>query len=179
MIWSVVRRVEAFPRIARVAVLTNPDNRATVPTYRAVEEAAVPLKLELERFEVRAPGDFEGAFAAMAKGRVDAVLIIDDPVTISNPRAIAELAIRHRLPSSAGFIEYGEAGGLFAYGVDLNELWRRAAFFVDRILKGAKPADIPMERATKFDLVVNRGTARAIGATIPASIQLRGPRVID
>ena len=114
----------------------------------------------------------------MAKKRFDAALIIDDPVTISNPRAIAELAARHRLPS-AGFIEYAEAGGLLGYGVNLNEMWRRAAFFVDRILRGTKPADIPVERATKFDFVVNRSTARAIGVTIPSSILLRDPRVID
>lgn len=169
---------EAFPTAGRIAAVANPDNRAMASTMQSVETAAGSLKIDLERFEVRDLSELDGAFAAMAKKRIDAALIIDDPMIISNARAVAEFAARHRLPT-AGFIEYGEAGGLIAYGVNLNEMWRRAGFFVDRILRGAKPTDIPVERATKFDLVINRITAKAIGVTIPQSILLRADRVIE
>ena len=169
---------EAFPGTRRVAVLLNPNNPAMGPTFQAVETTAGLMKVELERFEVRGPDEFDGAFATIAKQRFDAALIVDDPMIISSARAVAELAAKHLLPS-AGFVEYGEAGGLMAYGVNLNDMWRRAAFFVDKILKGAKPADIPVERSTKFDLVINRKTAKTIGVTFTASILLRADRVIE
>lgn len=169
---------EAFPQTARVAVVVNPDNPAMGPTLQAVESAARSLKLALEQFAVREPQDFDGALVTIAKKRYKIALIIDDPITISNARALADLALKHRL-ATAGFIEYAEAGGLMAYGVDLNAMWRRAAFFVDKILKGTSPGEIPVERSMRFNLVINRKTASAIGVAIPPSIILRADRVIE
>jgi putative ABC transport system substrate-binding protein len=171
--------VDAFPRTKQVAVLFHPDNpgyiRLVVP---AMEVAAKSLKLELQQFAVRGPGDLDNAFAAMAKIRVDAVVTTDDPVLVANFGAIAKLAAKMRLPS-IGLPEFAEAGGLMAYGADRLELFRRAAYFVDRILKGAKPADLPVEQATRFETVVNLKTAKALGITIPQSFLLRTDRVIE
>jgi putative ABC transport system substrate-binding protein len=169
---------EALARTTRIAVVVNPDNPAMGPTLHAVESAASSLKLELEQFAVREPADFDAAFATIAKKDYKAALIIDDPITISNARALADLALKHRL-ATAGFIEYAEAGGLMGYGVNLNAMWRRAAFFVDKILKGTSPGEIPVERSTRFDLVINRKTAKAIEVTLAASILLRADRVIE
>jgi putative ABC transport system substrate-binding protein len=143
-----------------------------------VESVAEVLKLRLDQFAVREPKDFDGTFAAIGKKGHTTALIIDDPITIANARSLAELALKHRL-ATAGFIEYAEAGGLMAYGVNLLEMWRRAGYFVDKILKGERPGDIPVERPTKFDFIINRNTARAIGVSIPASILLRADRLID
>ncbi|CAG0955772.1 hypothetical protein BURK1_00442 [Burkholderiales bacterium] len=170
---------EAFPQVTRVAVIFNPSNPAMGPTLQAVELSARSLKLELEQFPVREPPDFDDAFAAIAKNRHRTALIIDDPILISNARALAELAVKHRLATGANFVEYAEAGGLMSYGVNLIAMWRRAAVFVDAILKGANPGEIAVERATRFDLVVNRKTAEAIGVSIAPSILLRAHRVID
>jgi putative tryptophan/tyrosine transport system substrate-binding protein len=170
---------EAFPQVTRVAVIFNPGNPAMGPTLQAVESSARSLDLELERFAVREPPDFEGAFVAIARNRYRTALIIDDPITISNARALAELAVKHRLATGANFIEYAEAGGLMAYGVNLNAMWRRAALFVDRILKGASPGEIAVERSTRFDLVVNRKTATMLEVNIAPSILLRADRVIE
>lgn len=170
---------ESFPQVARVAVIFNPSNPAMGPTLEAVQKSARLLKLELEQFPVRDPPDFEGAFAMIAGNRFRTALIIDDPITISNARALAELAMKYRLASGANFIEYAEAGGLMAYGVNLTAMWRRAAFFVDKILKGTSPGEIAVERATRFDLVVNRKTAAAIKINIAPSILQRADRVIE
>ena len=151
-----VKRLEllrdAVPRITRVAVLVKPDNPFFAQALPGLE--ANPMKLELQRFEARGPTELEVAFSAVAKSRVDAVLIPEDSVFITHVRAIADLAANHRLPS-AGFAELAQAGGLIGYGVNLIEGYRRAAVMVDKILKGAKPADIPVERATKFELVLS------------------------
>lgn len=169
---------EAFPHTTQVAVIVNPGNPAMGPTMQAVEWAAKSLKLELEQFAVREPRDFDDAFVTIAKKRYKTALIIDDPITISNARAVADLALKHRL-ATAGFIEYAEAGGLMGYGVNLIAMWRRAAFFVDKILKGTRPGEIPVERATRFDLVINRKTAKAIEVAIAPAILLRADRVIE
>jgi ABC-type uncharacterized transport system substrate-binding protein len=132
----------------------------------------------LQQFEVSGPNDFEDAFAAMANRGVDAVVILEDAVFVSNARAIADLAAKYRLPS-AGFNEFAEAGGLIGYGVDFLEMYRRAAVFVDKILKGAKPADIPVEQATKFAVVTNMKTAKALGLDVPTSLLLRSDEVIE
>ena len=170
---------EAFPQTTRVAVVVNPSNPAMGPAMQAVESAARSLKLELEQFAVREPPDFDGAFVTIAKKRYKTALIIDDPITISNARALADLALKHRLATAGNFIEYAEAGGLMGYGVNLIALWRRAAFFVDKILTGTSPGEIPVERSTRFDLVINRKTAKAIAVTIAPSILLRADRVIE
>jgi ABC-type uncharacterized transport system substrate-binding protein len=169
---------QSLPHTSRVAVVMNPNNPAMGPTLRAVEAAGASLKLELQQVGVRQPGDFDGAFEMIARKPSRPVLIIDDPITIYNARALADLALKHRL-ASAGFIEYAEAGGLIGYGVNLTAMWRRAAYFVDRILRGVNAGEIPMERAMKFDLVINRKTATAIGVAIDPPTLLRADRVIE
>jgi putative ABC transport system substrate-binding protein len=170
---------DALPRTRQVAVLLNPDNPGNMKLiFPAMEAAAKSLKLELQQFGVRGPGDFDGIYAAMVKRRLDAVVMTDDPLLISNVGPIANLAARMRLPS-VGPTELAEAGGLMAYGVNRLEQFRRSAYFVDRILKGAKPADLPVEQATRFETVVNLKTAKALGITIPQSFLLRTDRVIE
>jgi ABC-type uncharacterized transport system substrate-binding protein len=170
---------EAIPRITRVGALLNPDNPQSMgTTLQRLRLAAESLKLELPLFEARSPNEFEGAFSAMAKKRVDAVEIVDDAMFLGNLRAIANLAANTRLPST-GAKEFAEAGGLIGYGVDFAGTYRRAAYFVDRILRGAKPGDLPVEQATKFELVINGKTAKALGVTIPQQLLLRVDRVIE
>ena len=169
---------EAFPHTSRMAVLVNPDNPAMVPIIQAMELTARSLKMGLQQFPVRGPNEFDGAFSAMTKSRVDAVEIIEEPMFQVNAGVLAELAMQKRLPS-AGFKEFAEAGGLLGYGVDILGLFRRVAYFVDKILKGAKPADLPVERPTRFTLVVNLKTAKALGLTIPPSILLQADQVIE
>jgi putative ABC transport system substrate-binding protein len=169
---------EVVPRITRVAILVKPDNPFFATALRSLEISAKSLDVSLQQFEVRAPDDFANAFAAMAKNGVDAVVILEDAVFVSNARAIADLAAKHRLPS-AGFNEFAETGGLIGYGVDFLEMYRRAAGFVDKILKGAKPADIPVEQATKFVAVINMKTAKALGLNVPPMLLARADEVIE
>jgi putative tryptophan/tyrosine transport system substrate-binding protein len=170
---------DAFPRTRQVAVLFNPDNsnyiRLGLP---ALEATAKSLKLELQQFPVRGPGDIDSAFAAMAKRRVDAVVFIDDAMLVANVGVIAKLAAKMRLPS-VGPSDLAEAGGLMAYGVNRLDSFRRAAYFVDRILKGAKPADLPVEQATRFETVLNLKTAKALGLQFPQAVLARADRVIE
>jgi putative ABC transport system substrate-binding protein len=169
---------EPFSHTSRMAVLVNPDNPAMVPIIQAMEVTARSLKMGLQQFPVRGPNEFDGAFSAMTKSRVDAVAIIEEPMFQANAGVLAGLAMQKRLPS-AGFKEFAEAGGLLGYGVDIVGLFRRAAYFVDRILKGAKPADLPVEQPTKFELVINLKTAKALGLTIPDSLLGRADEVIQ
>ena len=170
---------EAIPRITRVGALFNPANPQTMgTTLQRLRLAAESLKLELPLFEARSPGDFDGAFSAMAKRRVDAVAIVDDPMFLGNLPAIANLAANTRVPST-GAKEFAEAGGLIGYGVDFAGTFRRAAYFVDRIVRGAKPGDLPVEQATTFELVINGRTARALGVTIPQHLLPRVDRMIE
>ena len=169
---------EAFPRTKRVAVLINPGNASNAPILRAMELAARSLKLEIPQFEARGPNELEIAFTAMAAKSVDAVTIIDDPVLIANAKAIANLAVKNRLPL-IGFNEIAEAGGLIAYAPNLLNMWQRAAIYVDKILKGTKPGDLPIEQATNFELVINMRTAKALGLTIPPSLLQRADQVIE
>jgi putative ABC transport system substrate-binding protein len=170
---------DAFPRTRHVAVLLNPDSPGNIRlVLPAMEATAKSLKLELQQFPVRGPSEFDSAFAAMAKRRVDAVVTTDDAMLLANIEAIANLAAKMRLPS-VGFIEFAEAGGLMAYGANRRELFRRAAYFVDRILKGAKPADLPVEQATRFETVLNQKTAKALGLQFPQAVLARADRVIE
>jgi putative tryptophan/tyrosine transport system substrate-binding protein len=169
---------DVMPRISQVAILVKPDNPFFGTALRALEIPAKSLNIRLQQFEVRGPNDFGDAFAAMAKSGVDAVVILEDAVFVSNARAIADLAAKQRLPS-AGFNEFAEAGGLIGYGVDFLEMYRRAAVFVDKMLKGAKPADIPVEQATKFLVATNMKTAKALGLDVPTSLLLRTDEVIE
>jgi putative tryptophan/tyrosine transport system substrate-binding protein len=169
---------EAVPRIRRVAVLVNPDNPARGPVLQAMEPTARSLQVELVRFEARGPQEFEGVFAGMAQSRVEALTIIEDPVLLDNVRGLASLAAKHRSPSS-GFKEFARAGGLMAYAVDLPAMYRQGAVFVDKVLKGAKPGDLPVQQATKFELIINLKTAKALGLTIPQSVLIRADEVIQ
>ena len=148
------------------------------PVLKAMEATAKSLKLELPQFLVRGPGEFDSAFAAMVKRRVDAVVSTDDGMLTANAEAIANLAVKMRLPS-IGLGEFAEAGGLMAYGVNRLESFRRAATFVDKILKGAKPGDLPVEQATRFETVLNLKTAKALGIKFPPAILARAERVIE
>jgi putative ABC transport system substrate-binding protein len=168
----------ALPGAKRMAALMNPDNPSHTPALKAMELMAKALRLDFQVAEVRGPDEFPGAFSAMVKGRVDAVAVLDDPMLIANARQVADLAAKHRLPT-IGFREYAEAGGLLAYAVNFPETWRRGAVFVDKILKGAKPGDLPIEQATRFEFVVNLKTAKALGLTIPQSVLLRADEVIQ
>ena len=169
---------EARPTARRMAALVNPINPAHALALKARESLAAALKVELEVVEVRAPQDVSDIFSAMVKRRVEAISVLDDPMLIANARQIADLAVSTRLPT-IGFREIVDAGGLIAYSVDFPAAWRRAAGFVDQILKGAKPADLPVEQPTKFDLVINLKTAKALGLTIPPSLLQRADLVIE
>jgi putative ABC transport system substrate-binding protein len=179
----VAKRVELLkelaPSLAKVAVLLNADNPAgSQLILRELEPTAKALKVELLAFEARGPSDFEGVFAAMVSQQIGAAVLHEDPMLNANSKAIVDILARHRL-LTCGFPEFAAAGGLMAYGVNLPEMDRRAALFVDKILKGAKPADLPVERATKFTTIVNLRTARAVGIDMPTSILLRADEVIE
>jgi putative ABC transport system substrate-binding protein len=170
---------ELAPSLAKAAVLLNADNQAgNQLILRELEPTAKALKVELLTFEARGPGDFEGVFEAMISQQIGAAVLHEDPMLNANSKAIVDILARHRL-LACGFPEFAAAGGLMAYGVDLPEMDRRAAVFVDKILKGAKPADLPVERATKFTMIVNLRTARAMGIDMPTSILLRADEVIE
>ena len=169
---------EAVPRITNVAALMNADNIATRAEGSAMEAAARSLKLGFESFWARGPADFDGVFSAMAAKRVDALIIPDDAVFLAQSKALADLALKHRMPGIAS-AEFVNAGGLIGYGVNFLELYRYAAVFVDKIFKGAKPGEVPINRATTFESIVNLKTARALGVAMPQSILLRADRVIE
>ena len=169
---------EALPRMTQVAALFNPDNPTTVLALQAMEITAKTLKIKLQKFEARGPNEFESVFAAMAKQRVDAFTVPVDAMFSANARAIANLAAQKRLPS-IGNDAFAETGGMIGYGVNAPELFRRAAYFVDKILKGAKPGDIPVERPIRFELVINLKTAKAIGIKIPPTLVQRADKVIE
>ncbi|MBI2318241.1 MAG: ABC transporter substrate-binding protein [Betaproteobacteria bacterium] len=169
---------EIFPRARRFAFLMNPDNPSTAPTYSATEAAAKLLKVDLQQFATRGPGEFESAFSAMLKTRVDAVVVTNDSLFTAHATTIAELAAKRRLPVASGR-DLAEAGCLLGYGHNVLDSFRRAGYFVDRILKGAKPADLPVERPTRFELVINAKAAKQIGVTIPPKVLARADRVIE
>jgi putative ABC transport system substrate-binding protein len=167
------------PGLSRVAVFWNPPNPAYGPALRELEAAAPTLGLKLQRLEVRVPGDLEGAFEAAARQRAGALIAPSDPLVSNRPRMVADLALKYRLPTMMVNKEFVEAGGLLSYGPDLADSYRRAAAYVDKILKGANPADLPMEQPTKFDLFVNLKTAQALGLTIPQSVLQQATQVIQ
>jgi len=169
---------EAFPNVRRVGVLWNPTNSSSAVEFREGESAARRLGLKFQSLAVRASSDFESTFRAAARDRADALLIITDPVTDAHHFQILDFVVGNRLPTMHGERTFVEAGGLISYGPSLVDLWRRAATYVDRILKGAKPADLPVERPTKFELVINLKTAKQIGLTIPPNVLARADKVI-
>ena len=169
---------EAFPPITRVAVLRNQDSTVVTPMLQMMQTTAQSLKVTLHEFPVRGPHEFDAAFSAMVKQKVGAVVFSEDPMFLANIAALAVLAATRKLPSIGGN-EFVEAGGLMSYGADLLGLYRRAAYYVDKILKGAKPGDIPIEQVSRFELIVNLRTAKALGVAIPQSVLTRATRVIE
>jgi len=169
---------EALPRLTNVAAFLNPDNPGHGPVRDAMAQTGKSLRLELHWMEVRRPADFEKAFKTMADKRVGAFILVEDGMLNANIPAIASIATAQRLPS-IGIAELAEAGGLMAYGVSLAEMYRRAAVFVDKILKGARPGDLPIERPTKFETVLNQKAARSMGIIFPRSVLVRADRTIE
>jgi putative ABC transport system substrate-binding protein len=155
---------EAIPSLTDVGFLMNPANPMNEPVIPQMSGTARSLKLALHQFGVRAPGDFEAAFTSMTEKRIGALVVLDDAVLLSQAPALAALALRQRLPA-CGWSDFAIEGGLMSYGVDFPQLFRRAAAFVDKLVKGTKPADLPVERASKFETIVNLKTAKAIGST--------------
>jgi len=170
---------ELVPKVSRVALLRNPANPASAAQSQEAEASARALGMRLQSFEARAPQEIDRAFAAMTRERAGALLILADAVFVNQLRQIAELAAKRRLPAIYVGTEYAEAGGLMGYSANFLDLERRAATYVDKILKGAKPGDLPIEQPTKFELVINLRTAKAIGLTIPPSLLQRADQIID
>jgi putative ABC transport system substrate-binding protein len=170
---------ETVPKVRRVAILSNPANPSQPGAIKEVNVAARSLGVQLQLLEARGPNDFDGAFAAMATERVGALLVLAESLFVLHRTRLADLAARRRLPAAYGFREHVEAGGLMSYGPSVRDLHRRAATYVDKILKGAKPADLPVEQPTKFELVINLKTAKALGLTIPPSLLQRADEVIQ
>jgi len=170
---------ETVPKIRRVAILSNPANAYHQLAIREVNVAARSLGVQLQLLEARGPNEFDGAFAAMAKERVGALLVLSDVIFNSHRTRLADLAARSRLPAAYGNRESVEGGGLISYGPSFLDLHRRAAAYVDKILKGAKPAELPVEQPTKFELVINLKTARALGLTIPLSLLRQADELIQ
>jgi putative ABC transport system substrate-binding protein len=170
---------EVVPKVRRVAVLSNPATPSLVPAIREVQVAARSLGVQLQLLEARGPDEFDVAFASMAKERVGALLVLVDPVFNLHGTRLADLAAKSRLPAAYTNRLPVEAGGLMSYGPSFSDLWRRAAGYVDKILKGAKPADLPAEQPTKFELVINLKTAKALGLSIPQALLLRADEVIQ
>ena len=154
-------------------------NPVYVPTLKDVEAMGRTLRIEVLRLGVQSSHDFDSAFDAATRDRVGGLVVLRDVVLIANQARLLELAAKHRLPAIYGMREPVEAGGLMSFGPSLPELFRRAAQLVNKILKGAKPADLPVEQATKFELVINMKTARALGLTIPPSLLQRADEVIQ
>ena len=170
---------EVTPKVVRVALLWNPANPGSLPQLRAAEAVARALRVRLQTLEARVPREIDSAFAAMTREQAGALVVLVDAIFTNQVGQIAELAAKSRLPSIYGQREYTEAGGLMVYSSDPLDLETRAATFVDKILKGAKPADLPIEQPTKFELVINLKTAKALGLTLPSSVLRRADQVIE
>ena len=168
---------EAFPKLSRVAVLWPPDAAGAVVTFKETEDAARTLGIQIQSLEVRNASDFKDVFKAVV-GRAGALLVLQSALTNAHRKSITELAVNNRLPAMYTQKEYVEAGGLMSYGVDTRDLYRRAATFVHKILKGANPAELPVEQPTKFELVINLKTAKQIDLTIPLSVLYQADKVI-
>ncbi|MEO8135332.1 MAG: ABC transporter substrate-binding protein [Betaproteobacteria bacterium] len=170
---------EILPKLSRVAVLWNPQNAGSPSHWKEVQLAARRLGVQLHSLEVRSSNDFDKAFEDATKARAGALFIIPDPVITPNLKRIADLAAGSRLPSIFHVSEFANAGGLVSYGPDRADLFRRAATYVDKILKGAKPGDLPIEQPTRFELEINMKTAKSLGITIPQTVLVRATKVIE
>ena len=169
---------ETVPRLSRVAVLGTSTTPGTAQRLREIERSAEAFKVHLQYLDIQGPKDIENAFRDARKGRADAVLVLASPILESHRTEVTDLAAKNRLPAIYHATEFVEAGGLMTYGVSITDLFRRAATYVDKILKGAKPADLPVEQPIKFEFVVNLKAAKQIGLTIPPNVLARADRVI-
>jgi putative ABC transport system substrate-binding protein len=169
---------EAMPRLARIAVLLNPDSGGNRVVLEVMKTTATALNVELFEVPARFPHEFDDAFALILRRRADGLVVTDDSMFVANMRRLGELSAAKHLPG-AGSAEYAQGGGLLVYAVNFPELWRRAPYFVDKILKGSKPATIPVERPSKFALTINLKTAKALGLTIPRALLVRADQVIE
>jgi ABC-type uncharacterized transport system substrate-binding protein len=170
---------ELLPRLSRVAVLWNAANPYPAIVLKETQAAGRTLGIEVHSLEVRDPDDLDGAFAAARQQRPDALISVEDPLTFTYRKRIADFAVAEQLPSLHGFSEEVKAGALISYGANQPDLIRRAAGYVDKILKGAKPADLPVQQPTTFELVINLKTARALGLTVPPTLLARADDVIE
>jgi len=170
---------EAVPGLSRVAIMEDPVVRGGVLEYNGTQSAARSLQLQIQAVEVSRVDDFDRAFTALTAGRAEALTVVGSPFTYANRDQLARLAEKHRLPTMFGVRENVDAGGLIACGPNLQERWRRAAAYVDKLLKGAKPGELPVEQPTEFELVINLKTAKALGLTIPPSRLRRADVVIQ
>jgi len=170
---------ELLPQISRVAVLWNSANPYPAHVFKETESAAQTLGIEVQSLEVRGPDDFNNVFEAVRQNHPDALIAVEDPLTNSYLSQIANFAAANKLPAIFGFREFVDAGGLMAYGANLADLFRRAAAYVDKILRGAKPAELPIQQPTKFELVINLKTAKALGLIVPPTLLARADEVIE
>jgi putative ABC transport system substrate-binding protein len=170
---------ETVPKVRRVAVLSNPANQSHALAIDSVIGAARAMGVQLQFLKAGGPNEFDNAFAAMSRERAEALLVVLDPFFGFHRARLSDLAAKSRLPAMYGSREYSEAGGLMSYGADFRHNFRRSATYVDKILKGAKPADLPVEQPTKFELVINLKTAKALGLTIPQSVLVRADEIIQ
>ena len=170
---------EIVPKLSRVAVLWNPQGTTSPLSWKEIQLPARELGVQLHSLEVRSPNDFDQAFEYATRARAGALAVMPDPVFTANLKRIVDFAAKSRLPTIFHSSEFADAGGPAAYGPDRADMFRRPATFVDKILKGAKPGDLPVEQPTRFELVVNMKTAKALGLTIPQSVLFRADRVIE
>jgi putative ABC transport system substrate-binding protein len=170
---------EAVPTVSHVAVLWNPGSPYHKTLLKEVDAAAPSLRLHLLPIAVQGPGEFDGAFSAMAKAQVNALFVADDPMFLTSRTRLLELAAKSRLPTIFAHSGFATSGGFMSYGPNLSERFRLAATYVNKILKGAKPADLPVDQATKLEFVINLKTAKALGLTVPPSLLLRADQVIE
>jgi putative ABC transport system substrate-binding protein len=170
---------DALPSLSRIYVLFSTVNQTHADQLKNVRAAAAKAGIKVQAIDVATEADIDGAFADIARSRPDAALVLADSVFIQHARKLAEFALKQRLPTMFGISEFPEAGGLMSYGPDIRDNYRRAARYVDRILKGAKPADLPIEQPSKFELIINLKTAKAIGVDIPKAMLFRADRVIE
>ena len=170
---------ESVPKASRVAVVWNSADRAMTLRYRQVEAAAQALGVRVQPFGVRDPSDFDGAFSAMNRERPDAIFIISDALTTIHRKRVLDFAATNRLPAMYEDNRYVNDGGLMSYGPSFSDMWPRAAYYVDKILKGARPGDLPVEQPTRYYLIINLKTAKALGLRIPQSVLIRADQVIQ
>ena len=170
---------EVLPRLARVAVLWNAANPYSALVFKETQAAGRTLGIAVQSLEVRVPDDFDGALEAARRQRPDALITVEDPLTVSQRKRIADFAAGQQLPSLHGVREFATAGGLMSYGASLADLFRRAAGYVDKILRGAKPADLPVQQPSKFELVINLKTAKALGLSVPNTLLVAADEVIE